>query len=378
MAKTEYVVPDQTDIRSDDNLHYASFWLRTAATFTDISVTILGSAVSMIFLLSLCRPLMETGTYLATFLFVLLPFHLLLAVFYYVWFNADGRQTLGKKIFGLVVINQRIKPISLTKSIARCACFIFDSVVLLGLGHLAALVYHRHQTIHDRLVNAYVLRIRSPRHNEPLIGVSLIISGLLMLTLAFFLIGSFIGLHDSPSDSMKPTILAGDHLLIDRLGYFSYQPQRGDLVVLKYSPVQTLDQIKRCVATGGQTVEMRQGELLIDNQPEGEFRSIGTRFDRHDMRNVEMTEVSLENGRTYAIQHSVRRPEWRENYGPVDVPEGSIFVMGDNRDNSIDSRHWGFVSVSAIEGKVGLIYYSRSREADDRSIRFDRFGEILN
>ncbi len=163
-----------------------------------------------------------------------------------------------------------------------------------------------------------------------------------------------------PSGSMLPTIQIGDHLFVNKLAYglhvdvpFTshtyvlkrWRPlQRGDIVVF-ISPVdRNVDLIKRVVAVGGDTVEIRQKKLLINGQPATDSHATFT-----DKRNTE------------AIP--------RDNFGPVTVPEGKFFVMGDNRDQSYDSRYWGFADERDVKGKATFIYWS--------GWNFDRLGHFL-
>jgi signal peptidase I len=152
-----------------------------------------------------------------------------------------------------------------------------------------------------------------------------------------------------PSGSMLPTIQIGDHLFVNKLAYgmhvdvpvvnkalvlTRWRPlERGDIVVF-VSPVdRKTDLIKRVVAVAGDTVEIRNKKLYIN----------GTLVpDPHA---------------TFTDQ-STRSTAPRDNYGPVVVPEGKFFVLGDNRDQSYDSRYWGFAEESDVKGQATFIYWS--------------------
>jgi len=168
-----------------------------------------------------------------------------------------------------------------------------------------------------------------------------------------------------PSGSMLPTIQIGDHLFVNKLAYglhvdvpFTtrtyvlkrWRPlQRGDIVVF-VSPVdRNVDLIKRIVAVAGDTVEVRQKKLFIDGQPLTDPHATFT-----DQRNTE------------AIP--------RDNFGPVTVPEGKFFVMGDNRDQSYDSRFWGPVPIGDIKGLAVIVYWSWG---GDRWVRWSRLGRLV-
>ena len=162
-----------------------------------------------------------------------------------------------------------------------------------------------------------------------------------------------------PSGSMIPTLLIGDHILVNKFIYgtkipFSdnrllvfKKPQKGDIIVFKYPKNPEKDFIKRVIAVEGDWIEIRKKQVYINNE-------------------------LLE--RKYAIysdSHFVRR----DNFGPVKVPPNSLFVMGDNRDNSKDSRFWGFVDLKAVKGKAFMIYWSWDKE--NFGVRWNRIGLLL-
>jgi signal peptidase I len=156
-----------------------------------------------------------------------------------------------------------------------------------------------------------------------------------------------------PSGSMEDTLLVGDFLFVNKMVYGSeidigwgdwrlvhyrfpaiHAPQRGDIIVFRFPEDPSRDFIKRCVATEGQRVEIRDKVLYVDGRPQIEPYVIHT-----DPR----------------IQP---RPSARDNFGPVVVPKGHLFMMGDNRDNSLDSRFWGPLAVDLVKGKAMIIYWS--------------------
>jgi len=193
------------------------------------------------------------------------------------------------------------------------------------------------------------------------------------LILAIFIRTFIVQAFKIPSGSMLQTLLIGDHILVSKFIYgiknpFTdsvlipiKSPKRGDIVVFKYPNDPKLDYIKRVVATAGDTVEIKDKKVFINGaSPEhryGEFR------DPHFLPPSEGP---------------------RDNFGPITVSEGHIFVMGDNRDNSYDSRFWGFVSLEAVRGKAFIIYWSWDVKKDllswERfsSIRWSRIGDILH
>ena len=196
---------------------------------------------------------------------------------------------------------------------------------------------------------------------------------LIALILALFIRTFVVQAFKIPSGSMLDTLLIGDHILVSKFIYgikmpFTGKvlvplkcPQRGDIVVFKYPQDPKLDYIRRVIATAGDTVEIRDRQVFINGVvPEkryGEFR------DPHILPPSEGP---------------------RDNFGPVTVPEGHLFVMGDNRDNSYDSRFWGFVDLEAVKGKAFIIYWSwdvtKPLSSPERfsSVRWGRIGDILH
>jgi signal peptidase I len=165
------------------------------------------------------------------------------------------------------------------------------------------------------------------------------------LLLAFLIKTSIVEAYKIPSSSMEDTLLVGDFLLANKFVYGSQipfvgwrlpaiqNPEPGDVVIFKWPVDRTTNYIKRCVAVEGQVVEIRDKELFIDGQrfPDPEF--------------IKFTNTSPAG------------PQ-RDNFGKFTVPAGHIFVMGDNRDNSYDSRFWGTVSLDLIQGEAMLVHWS--------------------
>lgn len=167
-----------------------------------------------------------------------------------------------------------------------------------------------------------------------------------------------------PSPSMLPALVPGDYLLSFKLGYglrnpFSRawlwrfaEPRPGDVVVFVPPSKPGEDYVKRVVAVAGETVEVRGGRVFVDGRP----------------RDV----PALLLGGAPAGWRSA--PAFRQ-FGPVVVPPGSLFVLGDNREGSIDSRHWGFVGVDNVEGRAAFIYWSWNEF--DGTVRWERVGKLI-
>jgi len=193
-----------------------------------------------------------------------------------------------------------------------------------------------------------------------------IIAFIIALLIRTFLVQAF----KIPSSSMEPTLLVGDHILVSkfiygiRIPYIGkkfltfHKPKRGDIIVFIYPEDKKKDFIKRVIATEGEEVQVKKGEIFINGapieDPWGVYRE-----------------------RSGPLIPSHFGP--RDNYGPKVVPPNSLFVLGDNRDNSQDSRYWGFVDLSAVKGKAFIIYFSYHKRATSvlDKVRWNRFGKLL-
>ena len=171
-----------------------------------------------------------------------------------------------------------------------------------------------------------------------------------------------------PSSSMEPTLQVGDHLLVNKFiygikfpfigkKYFQFKkPQRGVIIVFIYPKDRSKDFIKRVIGTEGEKVQIVHNKIYINNQ------LIEDPWGRYDER---------------APSSKYLQP--MEIFGPVTVPVSSVFVLGDNRDNSQDSRFWGFVNVNEVKGKALVIYFSWDRYAQNllEKVRWVRFGKLI-
>jgi signal peptidase I len=177
------------------------------------------------------------------------------------------------------------------------------------------------------------------------------------LLLAFFVRAMIIQAFRIPTGSMEETLLIGDYLLVNKFLYGAKipffdvrlpavrQPERGDIIVFR-SPTQNKDFIKRCVGTEGEIVELRDNVVYINGEPIEE-----------------------------SYTHFEGRPH-KGNFGPVKVPKGHVFVLGDNRNNSQDSRYWGMLDVERIKGKAMVLYFSWNNEK--HWPRWTRIGKLLH
>ncbi|MBD0306012.1 MAG: signal peptidase I [Nitrospiraceae bacterium] len=207
---------------------------------------------------------------------------------------------------------------------------------------------------------------------------AIILAMLLAFAIRVFIVQAF----KIPSGSMIPTLLIGDHILVSKLSYglqwpadcklrLSFppitcytsktivafgEPQRGDVIVFRYPEDEEKDFIKRIVGLPGDTIEVRSKLVYINGTPS------------HDKSYTQRVDPGI-------IDGSINP---RDNFGPVTVPAGSYFVMGDNRDQSLDSRFWGYVRAEKIRGKAFRIYWSWSGHGDWKQwVRWERLGKAI-
>jgi signal peptidase I len=174
---------------------------------------------------------------------------------------------------------------------------------------------------------------------------SIVVAVILALFIRTFVVQAF----KIPTGSMEPNLLVGDHLLVNK---FVFAPtasaaeravlpirdvRRGDIVVFKYPEEPDRDFIKRIIGLPGETIEVKGRQVLVDGRALDEPYA-------HFLLPHDGSE-----GATFDV---------REHYGPVTVPDGHLFAMGDNRDNSQDSRYWGFLPMHYVKGRALMIYWS--------------------
>lgn len=215
---------------------------------------------------------------------------------------------------------------------------------------------------------------------------AIIVAMILAFAIRIFVVQAF----KIPSGSMIPTLVIGDHILVSKLTYglqwpadcrFEWtgpfnlspkywrmpvncytskiviefgKPQRGDVIVFRYPEDEEKDFIKRIVGLPGDVVEIRKKTVFVNGTP--------------------MDDRSY----TQRVDPGVIDPQInpRDNFGPVTVPAHSYFVMGDNRDQSLDSRFWGFVSADKIKGKAFRIYWSWNGDSSiSQWVRWERIGQ---
>jgi signal peptidase I len=190
---------------------------------------------------------------------------------------------------------------------------------------------------------------------------AIVVALLLALFIRTFVVQAF----KIPSGSMLNTLLIGDHILVNKFIYgiknpFTgetwipiEEPERKDIVVFEYPLNPSQDYIKRVIGVAGDRIEIKDKKVFVNGEPQNEPYTIYS-----DNR---------------IIPANVQP---RDNMDPVTVPPHSLFVMGDNRDNSYDSRFWHFVDLKAVKGKAFILYWSWDK--DKFRVRWDRIGKLVH
>jgi signal peptidase I len=179
------------------------------------------------------------------------------------------------------------------------------------------------------------------------------------LVLAVFIRTFAVQAYKIPSGSMIPTLLVGDYILVNRLAYglripyYKYifrwgEIKRGDVIVFVFPEDPSKDFIKRVIALPGETIEIKRKKIYIDGR-------------------------EIEDKWGFFSDNYFGSP--RDDFGPFQVPPEHVFVMGDNRDESNDSRFWGPVNIQNIKGKAFIIYFSW--DSYEKSVRFSRVFTLI-
>jgi signal peptidase I len=230
-----------------------------------------------------------------------------------------------------------------------------------------------------------------------------------VVALALFLVirSFFVEAFKIPTGSMEGTLLVGDFLLVNKLVYGAEvpftsvklpalrAPRHGDIIVFQWPEDRTKNFVKRIVGLPGDVLEMRSGTLFRNGVMQHESYAV------HTASGADVADEEFRWQQAYLLgahdplRASPRRPTLlgasrvgasyhptRNNWGPLVVPERNYFVLGDNRDNSLDSRYWGFVADSLVRGQPMVVYYSYDPSGAVKldwltRVRWKRFGEMI-
>jgi signal peptidase I len=207
---------------------------------------------------------------------------------------------------------------------------------------------------------------------------------LLIVLLIAFVVRSFVvAPFKIPSSSMVPTLDVGDYIFVLRYPYglripftniqlMPSPPKRGDVVVFNYPKDRSIDFIKRVIGLPGDVIDYKNNKLYI-NGKQMPLTQLGTRSYFMEDGSVDVSGLFREN--LMGVKHDVLRKDFSIKDGEWKVPPGEYFMLGDNRNNSRDSRFWGFVPQSYLVGRAVIIWWSWDKEKD--SVRWDRLGEII-
>lgn len=227
-------------------------------------------------------------------------------------------------------------------------------------------------------VGAVVAGFRGPFQSIRVSRTVLICFALVFVedSLAIGVKSSLVEAFKIPAGSMVPTVLVGDHVFADKR---ARQPKRGDLMVFLYPREPDKTFIKRVVAVGGDTVEVRNDVLWVNGReiarrpadPDCHYEDFEEVSGRWERRACDAFDETLD-GRTYRVIYD--RPNAPQSMPAVTVPPGGYFVMGDNRDNSHDSRYWGTVPQDHVLGVVSWVWWSSGQDG----VRWDRLGRRLD
>ncbi len=189
---------------------------------------------------------------------------------------------------------------------------------------------------------------------------------LIAIVIAMFIRTFIVQAFKIPSGSMLETLQIGDQILVNKFIYGvkipftngktiipGKDPERGDIVVFKYPDDPSKDYIKRVMAVGGDTLEIRDKKLFVN-----------------DKQVTEQPWAVYEDERIIPGKFTTR-----DNLKKINIPPNKLFVMGDNRDNSHDSRFWGFVDLTEVKGEAFIIYWSWNK--DSFGVRWNRIGNLL-
>lgn len=192
---------------------------------------------------------------------------------------------------------------------------------------------------------------------------TLVVAVLLALVIRAFVLQAFV----IPSGSMLPTLQIGDYVLVNKLVYRFRSIRRGDIIVFKFPKDETRDFIKRVVGLPGERLEIRDRQVFIDGKP------------------LHESYAAYVESAAHRVLESYRLP-------PMVIPRGHLFVMGDNRDNSLDSRAWGLLEEAKVVGEASMIYFSLRSAAIPHNtllpqilyamlhpslMRWDRIGQLV-
>lgn len=240
---------------------------------------------------------------------------------------------------------------------------------------------------------AHALQLANRRRSSGKLAFFAHWARIVIVSLALFVVIRAFGVEafKIASGSMEHTLFEGDFLLINKLVYGAgipgvgrklpalHAPRRGDVVVFTYPVDKRLNYVKRIIGIPGDTLEMRDGTLIRNGVV------VKENYIQRSPEEADQSDEDFGWQKAYLVgSASIEnyRPS-RNTWGPLVVPPHDYFVLGDNRDNSSDSRYWGFVADSLVRGQPIVVYYSYAPDTGGRldwltRLRWKRFGEIVH
>ena len=225
-------------------------------------------------------------------------------------------------------------------------------------------------------------RLKTSRHH-PNDGFLTVVKGLLeVIVISSFIVTFLLQPFRIPTGSMEPTLMVGDFLLVDKqsfgasgwLDHLLLPPanvRRGDLVVFHFPPDPSRDLVKRVIGIPGDRIHLHDGRVVLNDkllrEPYAYYSPAFLESFRDDFPSLRMTDPNVD-PRWWAELRRIA------NNGEIIVPDGQYFVMGDNRNNSEDSRYWGFVPRSAIVGRPLVVYFTTS--VPERAVDSGRLASL--
>ena len=321
------------------------FWVRLASALVDsLGLTFTTSALLLLFLH--LGASLSTEALLQLFLFVWFPGSLAANISGLAYLNAQGRQSPGKSLFGLAVVDRQLRPVSFGRSLLRT---LADFLVL-GISFLLIPFTRGKRGLHDLISGTCVTRIRPQLRFELPIALAVLASTawfeLVVIEKMHHQIKNHIESFKIPSTSMEPALLKGDNITTDRRWARTFEPSRGDIVVYEHPKEAGKMLAKRIMALPEEQISLRDTVLYIDGKP-----------------------LPGDPGVYRGPRHA-----WMDIPNPIEVPQGHYFLLGDNRDSSSDSRTHGPVPRSSLRAKAGIVYLSVQ---DGFSVRWNRFGHLV-
>lgn len=212
---------------------------------------------------------------------------------------------------------------------------------------------------------------------------------LIAVLLFFFIRTAVVEAFKIPTSSMEGTLLVGDFLLVNKAVYGAHipltdirlrpfaEPARGDVVVFHPPHEPEKNYVKRVVGVAADTLEMREKVLFLNG------RALDEPYVQYVDERGDAVHPDMEWQANHLIASQPRSYHpTRDNWGPIVVPEGHYFVLGDNRDNSEDSRYWGFVARDQVRGRPWFVYYSHTAPRSESApwlsrVRWSRLGTVI-